>query len=91
MAGYLWQFFCFNVLFFGLSVSSSNFKLFKVFNIILNIVIDIIIIIIIIIIVGSKDALENRNKNADILRLVTAYREQGHKNADVDPLNTFKR
>lgn len=40
---------------------------------------------------GSKDALENRNKNADILRLVTAYREEGHKNADVDPLNTFKR
>ena len=78
------------VLFFWLSVSSSNFKLFKVFNIILNIVIDIIIIIIIIN-VGSKDALENRNKNADILRLVTAYREQGHKNADVDPLNTFKR
>ena len=70
-------------------MSSSNFKLFKVFNIILNIVIDIIIITIII--VGSKDALENRNKNADILRLVTAYREQGHKNADVDPLNTFKR
>ncbi|KAK2567368.1 2-oxoadipate dehydrogenase complex component E1 [Acropora cervicornis] len=40
---------------------------------------------------GSKDALENRNKNADILRLVTAYRVEGHKNADVDPLNTFKR
>ena len=70
------------MLFFRLCVSPSKFL------IILNI---IIIIIIIIIIVGSKDALENRKKNADILRLVTAYREHGHKNADVDPLNTFKR
>lgn len=40
---------------------------------------------------SNKEAIENRIKNADILRLVTAYREQGHKNADIDPLNSFER
>ncbi|XP_073248521.1 2-oxoadipate dehydrogenase complex component E1-like [Porites lutea] len=40
---------------------------------------------------GSEEALQNRIKNADILRLVTAYREHGYKNADIDPLNTLKR
>ena len=41
--------------------------------------------------IGSEEALQNRIKNADILRLVTAYREHGYKNADIDPLNTLKR
>lgn len=40
---------------------------------------------------ASEEAVQNRIKNADVLRLVTAYREHGHKIADVDPLNTFKR
>ncbi|KAJ7384675.1 putative 2-oxoglutarate dehydrogenase E1 component DHKTD1, mitochondrial [Desmophyllum pertusum] len=35
---------------------------------------------------SSEEALQNRIKNANILRLVTAYREHGHKSADVDPL-----
>lgn len=41
--------------------------------------------------IGSEEALQSRIKNADILRLVTAYREHGYKNADIDPLNTLKR
>ena len=41
--------------------------------------------------IGSEEALQYRIKNADILRLVTAYREHGYKNADIDPLNTLKR
>ena len=41
--------------------------------------------------IGSEESLQNRIKNADILRLVTAYREHGYKNADIDPLNTLKR
>ena len=44
-----------------------------------------------ILLIGSEEALQNRIKNADILRLVTAYREHGYKNADIDPLNTLKR
>ena len=41
--------------------------------------------------IGSEEALQNRIKNANILRLVTAYREHGYKNADIDPLNTLTR
>lgn len=38
---------------------------------------------------GDKEVLQNQIKNADILRLVTAYREHGHKSADVNPLNSI--
>jgi len=40
---------------------------------------------------SQSEALQNRIKNADILRLVTAYREHGYKNADIDPLGALKR
>lgn len=39
--------------------------------------------------IGGEEVLQNRIKNADILRLVTAYREHGHKSADVNPLNNL--
>ena len=40
---------------------------------------------------SQSEALQNRIKNADVLRLVTAYREHGYKNADIDPLGALKR
>jgi 2-oxoglutarate dehydrogenase complex dehydrogenase (E1) component-like enzyme len=35
--------------------------------------------------------LENRNRNANLLRLVYAYRTNGHKLANLDPLNMTKQ
>ncbi|XP_058954932.2 2-oxoadipate dehydrogenase complex component E1 [Pocillopora verrucosa] len=39
----------------------------------------------------SEEELQNRIKNANILRLVNAYREHGHKFADVNPLKAKNR
>lgn len=39
----------------------------------------------------SEGELQNRIKNANILRLVNAYREHGHKFADVNPLKAKKQ
>ena len=41
--------------------------------------------------VGDEEVLQNRIKNADILRLVTAYRDHGHKSANINPLNSISR
>eukprot|EP01135_Chromosphaera_perkinsii_P001331 Nk52_evm58s164 gene=Nk52_evmTU58s164 len=39
----------------------------------------------------SKKAIRNRNDNANLLRMVTAYRRFGHRNADIDPLKLLPR
>jgi 2-oxoglutarate dehydrogenase complex dehydrogenase (E1) component-like enzyme len=38
----------------------------------------------------SQPELENRAKNANLTRLVLAYRNHGHRIADLDPLNLTK-
>ena len=37
--------------------------------------------------VDAPEELENRNQNANLLRLVYAYRSHGHKESNLDPLN----
>ena len=39
----------------------------------------------------SKKVIQNRIDNANLLRLVTAYRRFGHRNADIDPLGMLPR
>eukprot|EP01119_Soliformovum_irregulare_P005387 TRINITY_DN17154_c0_g1_i1.p1 TRINITY_DN17154_c0_g1~~TRINITY_DN17154_c0_g1_i1.p1 ORF type:complete len:948 (-),score=283.69 TRINITY_DN17154_c0_g1_i1:234-3053(-) len=39
----------------------------------------------------SKDELQNRSENANLLRLVSSYRRYGHLTADLDPLGLVKR
>lgn len=38
----------------------------------------------------SKEYLDIRSKNSNFYRLVTAYREFGHKQADINPISTKK-
>ena len=39
----------------------------------------------------SAETLRNRNENSNLYRLVTAYREHGHRRAAVDPLGLMER
>ena len=39
----------------------------------------------------SEEVVQNRVKNANLLRLVTAYRERGHLAASINPLRTDTR
>lgn len=41
--------------------------------------------------ITDKLTIENRNANANLLRLAAAYREHGYKNADLDPLQIRTR
>ena len=42
-------------------------------------------------IIESEELIQNRISNANLVRLVTAYREHGHRKADIDPLKLRER
>jgi probable 2-oxoglutarate dehydrogenase E1 component DHKTD1 len=42
-------------------------------------------------IVDTKEELENRNKNAPLLRYVESVRRHGHRAAQIDPLDLMDR